>query len=41
VDKEVICWARDEVAYLKDFKEKLTPGGNTIPTPSFKCAELE
>jgi 5-aminopentanamidase len=39
VDKEVLYWARDEVAYLKDFKEKLTPGGKTIPTPSFKCQE--
>ncbi len=35
VDKEALYWARDEVAYLQDFKEKLTPGGKAIPTPSF------
>ncbi len=35
VDREVIYWARDEVAYLQDFKDKLTPGGKNIPTPCF------
>lgn len=34
VDKEVIGWAREEVPYLDDFMEKLTPGGiNEIPIP--------
>jgi len=34
VDKEVLEWAREEVPYLADFKEKLTPGGiNIIPIP--------
>lgn len=35
VDKEVLEWAREEVPYLEDFKEKLTPGGiNNIPIPT-------
>lgn len=34
VDKEVLAWAREEVPYLEDFKDKLTPGGiNQIPIP--------
>ncbi len=34
IDKEVLMWAREEVPYLSDFKEKLTPGGiNQIPIP--------
>lgn len=34
VDKEVLEWAREEVPYLADFKDKLTPGGiNKIPIP--------
>jgi len=37
IDKEVLEWARDEVPYLADFKEKLTPGGiNKIPIPILK-----
>lgn len=35
VDREALYWARDEVAYLEDFKDKLRPGGKTIPTPTF------
>lgn len=34
IDKEVLAWAREEVPYLADFRDKLTPGGiNKIPTP--------
>ncbi len=35
IDKEALYWARDEVMYLKDYKTKLTPGGQTIPTPTW------
>ncbi len=35
VDKEALYWAREEVSYLDDFKDKLTPGGSDIPTPTF------
>lgn len=34
VDREVIYWAREEVSYLEDFKDKLIPGGKKIPTPT-------
>ncbi|MDR5658509.1 nitrilase-related carbon-nitrogen hydrolase [Serpentinicella sp. ANB-PHB4] len=34
IDKEVLLWAREEVPYLDDFKDKLTPGGiNKIKCP--------
>lgn len=34
VDKEVIEWAREEVPYLKDYRDRLTPGGiNKISCP--------
>ncbi|ACB85183.1 nitrilase-related carbon-nitrogen hydrolase [Natranaerobius thermophilus] len=33
IDKEALLWARDEVSYLEDYKTKLTPGGEEIPTP--------
>lgn len=33
VDINSLYWARDENRYLEDYREKLTPGGSTIPTP--------
>jgi len=33
VDINSLHWARDENRYLEDYREKLTPGGSTIPTP--------
>lgn len=33
VDINSLYWARDENRYLEDYREKLTPGGHTIPTP--------
>lgn len=39
VDREVIYWAREEVSYLKDFKDKLIPGGKKIPTPTVSCVK--
>lgn len=34
VDREVLAWAREEVPYLADFTEKLTPGGlGAVPIP--------
>ncbi len=39
IDREVIYWAREEVSYLEDFKDKLIPGGKQIPTPTVSCQE--
>ncbi|OWZ83521.1 nitrilase-related carbon-nitrogen hydrolase [Natranaerobius trueperi] len=33
IDMETLNWARDEVPYLEDYKKKLTPGDQKIPTP--------
>lgn len=33
VDIKSLYWARDENRYLEDYRAKLTPGGQTIPTP--------
>jgi len=33
VDIQSLYWARDENHYLDDYRTKLTPGGQTIPTP--------
>jgi hypothetical protein len=33
VDIQSLYWARDENRYLEDYRTKLTPGGQTIPTP--------
>jgi len=35
VDIHSLYWARDENHYLEDYRSKLTPGGQTIPTPLF------
>lgn len=33
VDLQSLYWARDENRYLEDYRTKLTPGGQSIPTP--------
>lgn len=35
VDIQSLYWARDENRYLEDYRTRLTPGGSTIPTPTF------
>jgi len=35
IDKEALYWAREEVPYLGDYLNKLTPGGAKIPTPTY------
>ncbi|MEA2108871.1 MAG: nitrilase-related carbon-nitrogen hydrolase [Pseudomonadota bacterium] len=35
VDIKSLYWARDEVHYLKHFRDQLTPGGRTIPILSY------
>ncbi len=34
IDKEALYWAREEIPYLQDYRDKLTPGGvKKIPVP--------
>lgn len=35
IDKEALYWAREEVPYLADYLNKLTPGGAKIPIPTY------
>ncbi|MEA1924217.1 MAG: nitrilase-related carbon-nitrogen hydrolase [Pseudomonadota bacterium] len=35
VDIKSLYWARDEIHYLEHFHDKLTPGSQTIPIPSY------